>query len=74
MYTKNRRKTHPENIEITTGEKDTGEEDDEEKKRHYQKRHNKTSKSTQNKLANEPSTKNNGASSLSNLSCKIFVK
>ncbi|CAF2069885.1 unnamed protein product [Rotaria magnacalcarata] len=71
MYTKNRRKTHPENIEITAGERDTGEEDDDETKRHYQKRHNKTSKSIQNKLANESSTKNNGASSLSNLSLPI---
>lgn len=74
MYSKIRRKPQSENMETTIAEKDTGEDEQEETKRHYQKRQNKTAKSTQSQQSREFSPRSNGASSLSNLSCKIFYK
>ncbi|CAF3344287.1 unnamed protein product [Rotaria sp. Silwood1] len=71
MYTKNRRKTHTENMEITTAERDTGEEDDETNKKHYEKQEIKALKGKGHKQSRDLLTTTNGASSLSNLSLPI---
>ena len=70
MSTKNRRKKHTENIEVTTGERDADEDDEESNKN----RQLNTSKTRQNQRQRDSVTTTNDVLSSSNLAGKIFFK
>ena len=73
MYTKARRKTPSENIQLTLAEKDTGQEEDEEKSAYKESTRFKQSRTRPYQSRRELSTSADGATSLSNLSCKTFT-